>query len=87
LTCYSQLIGQPDSRPPLPPFTLESARTNVRAAEEGNEHWEFNEHGLMQRREASINDVAIQESDRIGLSDPRPPITLASPIFHSELID
>jgi len=30
----------------------------------GNENWEFNEHGLMQRRFASINDVAINETDR-----------------------
>lgn len=30
----------------------------------GNENWEFNEYGLMQRREASINDLAISESDR-----------------------
>ncbi len=30
----------------------------------GNENWEFDEHGLMRRREASINDVAILESDR-----------------------
>ncbi len=30
----------------------------------GNENWEFDENGLMQRREASINDVIIQESDR-----------------------
>ena len=30
----------------------------------GNELWEFNDAGLMVRREASINDVAIQESDR-----------------------
>jgi hypothetical protein len=30
----------------------------------GNELWEFDEHGLMRRREASINDVAIQEADR-----------------------
>jgi nuclear transport factor 2 (NTF2) superfamily protein len=30
----------------------------------GNEMWEFDEHGLMTRREASINDVAINESDR-----------------------
>src|SRR5581483_5740328 len=29
----------------------------------GNENWEFDEHGLMRRREASINDVAIAESD------------------------
>jgi nuclear transport factor 2 (NTF2) superfamily protein len=30
----------------------------------GNEQWEFDEHGLMTRREASINDVAIREEDR-----------------------
>jgi nuclear transport factor 2 (NTF2) superfamily protein len=30
----------------------------------GNELWEFNDSGLMVRREASINDVAIQERDR-----------------------
>ena len=30
----------------------------------GNEQWEFATNGLMQRREASINDVAIQEFER-----------------------
>lgn len=30
----------------------------------GNEHWEFNEDGLMRRRDASINDYPIQESER-----------------------
>jgi uncharacterized protein len=30
----------------------------------GNENWEFNEHGLMQKRFASINDLAINEADR-----------------------
>jgi len=30
----------------------------------GNEQWEFDESGLMARREASINDVHIQEKDR-----------------------
>jgi uncharacterized protein len=30
----------------------------------GNEQWEFAENGLMQRREASINDVLIEERDR-----------------------
>ncbi|MGH3101131.1 MAG: DUF1348 family protein [Thermoleophilia bacterium] len=37
----------------------------------GNELWEFDEHGLMRRREASINDVAIEESERRILG-PRP---------------
>jgi nuclear transport factor 2 (NTF2) superfamily protein len=30
----------------------------------GNENWEFNEHGYMMRRFASINDLPIKESDR-----------------------
>ncbi len=30
----------------------------------GNEHWEFDEAGLMQRRDMSANDVPIQESER-----------------------
>lgn len=30
----------------------------------GNELWEFDENGLMAKRFASINDLAIQESDR-----------------------
>ncbi|GAC1540172.1 MAG: DUF1348 family protein [Myxococcales bacterium] len=40
----------------------------------GNEQWEFDEHGLMRRREASINDVAIAASDRKFLwpAGPRP---------------
>lgn len=30
----------------------------------GNEQWEFAPNGLMQKREASINDLPIQECDR-----------------------
>jgi nuclear transport factor 2 (NTF2) superfamily protein len=30
----------------------------------GNELWEFDDHGLMVRREASINDLRIEETDR-----------------------
>ena len=30
----------------------------------GNENWEFEEHGLMRRRIASINDLPIAESER-----------------------
>lgn len=30
----------------------------------GNENWEFDENGLMQKRFASINDLAMQESER-----------------------
>ncbi len=37
----------------------------------GNELWEFADDGLMRRREASINDLAISESDR-RIVGPRP---------------
>jgi nuclear transport factor 2 (NTF2) superfamily protein len=37
----------------------------------GNELWDFDEHGLMRRREASINDVAITAGER-RIFGPRP---------------
>jgi nuclear transport factor 2 (NTF2) superfamily protein len=37
----------------------------------GNENWEFDAEGYMRRREASINDVAIAESER-RIFGPRP---------------
>ncbi|MFI0897430.1 nuclear transport factor 2 family protein [Streptomyces sp. NPDC020983] len=37
----------------------------------GNELWEFDEHGLMRRREASINDLPIDPADR-RIFGPRP---------------
>jgi nuclear transport factor 2 (NTF2) superfamily protein len=37
----------------------------------GNELWEFDANGLMRRREASINDVRIAESER-RIRGPRP---------------
>ncbi|MFG3028081.1 nuclear transport factor 2 family protein [Streptomyces sp. NPDC048253] len=37
----------------------------------GNELWEFDERGLMTRREASIDDVPIEEADR-RIHGPRP---------------
>ncbi len=37
----------------------------------GNEHWEFDAEGYMRRREASIDDVAIEESER-RIRGPRP---------------
>lgn len=30
----------------------------------GNENWEFDKHGLMRRRHASINDIHISEAER-----------------------
>jgi nuclear transport factor 2 (NTF2) superfamily protein len=38
----------------------------------GNELWEFDDQGLMRRREASINDLRIDEPER-RLFGPRPP--------------
>jgi nuclear transport factor 2 (NTF2) superfamily protein len=38
----------------------------------GNEQWEFDAEGLMRRREASINDVPIEEADR-RIRGPREP--------------
>jgi hypothetical protein len=39
----------------------------------GNEHWEFDELGYMRRRDASINDYRIDESDRrIHVDRPSP---------------
>lgn len=40
----------------------------------GNENWEFDDQGLMHRRHASINDLAIREQDRLfhWSSGPRP---------------
>ena len=57
-------------------WTFEDARIAVRFAYEwhddsehwfrsyGNENWEFDEHGLMAKRYASINDLPIQASER-----------------------
>ena len=38
----------------------------------GNEQWEFDDAGLMRRREASINDVPITEADRLFRWPPGP---------------
>ncbi|XP_065657367.1 uncharacterized protein LOC100197105 [Hydra vulgaris] len=41
----------------------------------GNENWEFNENGLMTKREASINDLPIEYHERLFLwknAGPRP---------------
>jgi uncharacterized protein len=45
----------------------------------GNEQWEFTEDGYMRRREASINDVRIDESER-RIFGPRPEVEHGKPI-------
>ncbi|GAB7032048.1 nuclear transport factor 2 family protein [Streptomyces sp. NPDC021749] len=45
----------------------------------GNELWEFDEHGLMRRREAGIHDVPIQESAR-RIFGPRPEHEKGTPL-------
>jgi nuclear transport factor 2 (NTF2) superfamily protein len=44
----------------------------------GNELWEFDDHGLMRRREASINDIPIAAADRRYFG-PRTPQELGGP--------
>jgi uncharacterized protein len=45
----------------------------------GNENWEFDAEGYMRRREASINDVAIEEADR-RIFGPRPEAEHGAPL-------
>jgi uncharacterized protein len=45
----------------------------------GNEQWEFDDEGYMRRREASINDVAIDESER-RIFGPRPESERGAPL-------
>ncbi len=45
----------------------------------GNEQWEFDEEGYMRRREASINDVPIDETDR-RIFGPRPESERGAPL-------
>ncbi|MEV0246153.1 nuclear transport factor 2 family protein [Nocardia sp. NPDC050712] len=45
----------------------------------GNEQWEFTPEGLMSRREASINDVRIEEAER-RIFGPRPPAEADAPL-------
>ena len=47
----------------------------------GNENWEFDDAGLMRRREASINDVAITADER-RIFGPRPAEERAQPAEH-----
>jgi nuclear transport factor 2 (NTF2) superfamily protein len=49
----------------------------------GNEQWEFDGEGLMRRREASINDIAIADADRRFLW----PAPGARPADHPGLTD
>ncbi len=45
----------------------------------GNENWEFDADGYMARREASIDDVRIEESER-RITGPRPEAERAAPL-------
>jgi nuclear transport factor 2 (NTF2) superfamily protein len=45
----------------------------------GNEQWEFDAEGYMRRREASINDVAIEEGER-RIFGPRPESERGAPL-------
>lgn len=45
-------------------YEYRNAETGQWYRTHGNEHWEFNEQGLMRRRDMSANDIPIQESER-----------------------
>jgi uncharacterized protein len=45
----------------------------------GNEQWEFDDEGYMRRREASINDVPIEATDR-RIFGPRPESERGAPL-------
>ena len=49
-------------------YESQDARSGQWYRSHGNEHWEFDDQGLMRRRDMSANDIAIEASDRrIGL--------------------
>lgn len=45
-------------------YEWQDAKTGLWFRTHGNEHWEFDEAGLMRRRDMSANDVHILESQR-----------------------
>lgn len=45
-------------------YEWRDADTNQWMRTHGNEHWEFNAEGLMQKRDMSANDYPIEESER-----------------------
>ncbi|EPZ53017.1 nuclear transport factor 2 family protein [Alicyclobacillus acidoterrestris] len=45
-------------------YEWRDAQTGQWMRTHGNEHWEFNEDGLMRRRDMSANDYPIDESER-----------------------
>ena len=45
-------------------YEWKDAQTGQWMRTHGNEHWEFDENGLMKRRDMSANDYPIQESER-----------------------
>jgi nuclear transport factor 2 (NTF2) superfamily protein len=50
-------------------YEWQDAKTGQWFRTHGNEHWEFNNDGYMQRRDMSANDVLISSGDRrIGLT-------------------
>lgn len=62
-TQRAYIIHPPSPSPPLP--------FSPRYRSHGNEQWQFDDKGLMERRDASINDVPIQESERRYTRNPK----------------
>ena len=49
-------------------YEWQHSKTGLWYRTHGNEHWEFDEHGLMRRRDMSANDLPISAGDRrIGI--------------------
>jgi len=45
-------------------YEWQNANTKQWFRTHGNEHWEFDEEGLMQKRDMSANDIQIKQSER-----------------------
>ena len=45
-------------------YEWQDAKTGQWKRTHGNEHWEFNNEGLMQIRDMSANDISIKETER-----------------------
>lgn len=53
-------------------YEWQHARTGRWYRTHGNEHWEFDDSGLMRRRDMSANDIAIAASERRIAPGPNP---------------
>lgn len=63
-TLFKELWAYTDNRISVRfEYEWQHAETGQWYRTHGNEHWEFNEEGLMRRRDASANDIPIKRQD------------------------